>query len=308
MIRGRGVYYLDGDTRCPLAGIGARGPFASIRLALDDDDSEAELDRAARRLVVRNRRSYARPTLIGDLIVLGRGRTRTGRTVPIALHTRFDKTGVAVRARPHLHPTVAGPLVDVELEPLSVLVNDAVVLTPELGRRVATRPPLADWIGRALITIRPNPRAPGAIADLTVGLGVGRLAVPMVRAALSGPGAPRSLAELLGAGDWCLRFTVLGRFRDLQEHLGRAVFLLGLDGVPLLRRVRDGELRRGETLTVRMRDGAGSLELGGERAAVPDVAGVARAFLEYDLLGSVLAQAVAGGDAGRAAEAGQIVV
>ena len=292
MIRGRGVYYLAGEIPCPLAGVGTRGSHDSIRLAFDDDHSEATFDPAARRLVVANRTSYATPTLFGDLIVLGHGHTRDGQVVPVAMHTRFDKSGTSVRARPHLHPTVAGTFASLELEPLEVVIDDRVVLTPELGRRVASRPPRSEWLGRALFSIRSNPTR-DAIVDLTVGLGVGRLSVPLVRAELFGRRQP--LTDLLHTADWHLQFTVLTRLRDLCEHVGRAVFLLGLDRVPRLRRIAAGQLRRCETLTFRMHAGSGTVEVGGESAIVPDVAAVARAYLEYDILGAVVAQAVTDG-------------
>jgi hypothetical protein len=284
MILGRGVHYLDGEMACLLAGVGRRGPRASIRVAIDDDSSQVRVDGA--RLVFANDRHYPRKTLLGDLLFVGRGWTADGREVPIGLHTRFDKLGAEVVARPHLHPTVADRLVDVRLEPLVVEVDGREVLTPALVRRVALHPPLADWLGRALITIRRN--ASLAAADLSVGVGVGPLWRPLVRAELHGS-ASGSLADLLQRGDWLLRWTALSRARDLREHVGRAVFLLGLDELPALRRVAADGLRKGESLVFRMEGGAGLVELDGTAVPLPDALDLARAYLEYDFLGAVLA-------------------
>jgi hypothetical protein len=295
IVRGPAIHWLDGRTACPLAGVGSRGAFASNRLVLDDDRTIARIE--GRRIVVENRAPYPRLTLIGDFMLLGRGETADGRAVPFALHMRFDKKKTNVRSRPHLHPSTRGRLVSVELEPFELVISNGVtervVYDPDVGREVATRPPLADWVGRALLSVtREAPRTPRALASLVVSIGVGPLRRAIVRAEAIALGSARAgdLATLLRSGEWELRVTALSSLRVLREHLGRALVLLGLDRVPAVTRLATEGLPKGSTLRFRLVDGRGSVRLGEDESEIPDAAGVARAFLELDFLGAILAQ------------------
>lgn len=294
ILSGRGVTYLEGAITCPFAGVGSRGPHASNRLALDDEHSQVRVE--GRRIVLTNQHRYPTQTLIGDLMLMGEGETAAG-PVTFVIHTRFDKRGTTVRARPHLHPSVRGSLTRVAFEPFEVLVRNGTTETrvfwPELGHQVVTHPPLASWLGRALLGVRHEPRPPGE-ACLIVSAGVGPLARDMCRAEVRGARAG-TLRDLLAVGGWQLRLTALSSFRSAKEHLARAIFVLGLDGVPLLGRMGAEGLGKGETLAFRLEDGRGTVSLGGVEAELPNALDVARAFLELDFLGAILARALTSG-------------
>lgn len=294
-VRGRGLWYVDGRVECPLAGIGPRGAHASNRLALDDDDTEAHIDRDAKRIVVVNRRRYDRLTQIGDFMLLGEGTTREGRA-RFQLHMRFDKVRTTVRSRPHLHPTVTSRMKDVVFEPLTVLVSDGtretVVFEPTLGRAIATNPPVSSWIGRALLTVRDEPPK-DALANLVVAAGVGPFARDVVRAeafALGAGSRASSLRTVLARGAWELRLTALANLRSLREHLARALFLLGIEDAPAVRSLAAEGFRRGDVLSFRLEDGKGTVAHAGIVSPVADATSVARAFLELDFLGAILAE------------------
>ena len=58
VISGRGVTYFDGQHPLPFRGPGHAGRAASNRLALDDGESRVTIDRARRRITVRNTHRY----------------------------------------------------------------------------------------------------------------------------------------------------------------------------------------------------------------------------------------------------------
>jgi hypothetical protein len=58
--------------RCPLAGIGTRGPQACNRIALDDDQSSARVDTVVGRIVFANPHRYPGTQIVGDVLILAR--------------------------------------------------------------------------------------------------------------------------------------------------------------------------------------------------------------------------------------------
>src|SRR5262245_32262567 len=121
-LEGRGVYYVRGHVRCPLAGVGTRAADASNRIALDDDASQVTVDHAAHRIVFRNTRAYARRTIVGDVLLLGDGTTKTEGRVPFGVHLKIEKSGERFHTSVHPHPTTRAAVVDADLEPFEVFV------------------------------------------------------------------------------------------------------------------------------------------------------------------------------------------
>ncbi len=298
---GRGVYFLNGSVRCPFAGIGTRQPDASNRLALDDGWSHATFDPAARLLHLRNTHRYDTKTLIGDVILLGAGRTRDGATVPIACHARFEKAGARIGARPHLHPSCDAALVQAVFDPVTIIADNGERTVQLLDRTaldaVWRRPPLASRLGRALIQVGDaEPRE--ALIDLVVSMGLGRWRKPAMRVqlvALDGvPRGPVELEDLFSRGAWELRVAPLLRLPAAEAHLERALFLLGLEQSAVMRAVSTRGLAAGDTLGFRFCGSRGLLRLStaGKVAIEEEVerpADVARAYLEYDFAGAILA-------------------
>ena len=136
------------------------------------------------------------------------------------------------------------------------------------------------------------------IADLSLGFGALGLRWMMARAQLTSPRTrdtalfrTGSVAELLAGGAWKLKLTALSR-HWLPEVVKRDLFLFGLDDLPLLDGVKAHGLRKGESLQFGFEGGHGEVVLGQERAALPGALDVARAYLEFHMLGGLLCERV----------------
>ncbi|MBI3558226.1 MAG: hypothetical protein HY074_18320 [Deltaproteobacteria bacterium] len=288
----RGVYYFSGGTTCPWAEMGTRDAKLSNRLALDDDQSQVTYDPATKTVRLRNTHVYARKQLVGDILLLGTGQTQAGETVPLAFHTRFEKKGTRFDARPHLHPSVHAKLITATCEPVTVVLDNGktelVALDQARLLKAWKYPPLASRLGRALIEVRDLREGGNSepLVDLRVSLGLGRLSKHAVRIQLFGPRG----CTLFGAGTWELRLEALMNLPSAREHVRRALFLLGLEQGPLVSKLADRGLKKGEVLAFRLAQDAGEIRIGTESQPVSQSADVARAYLEFDFVGAVLGQ------------------
>ena len=70
----------------------------------------------------------------------------------------------------------------------------------------------------------------------------------------------------------------------------RDLFLFGLDELKLLADVRARGLRKGQTMSFRFEKGRGEVVLGGQSEAFPGAMDVARAYLEFHMLGGLLCE------------------
>jgi hypothetical protein len=96
---------------------------------------------------------------------------------------------------------------------------------------------------------------------------------------------------MLRDGAWEMKLTALSE-KWLPEVVKRDLFLYGLEEVPLLRDVRARGLRKGQTLAFRFSKGSGELALDGETAPLPGALDVARAYIEFHMLGGLIAERV----------------
>jgi hypothetical protein len=320
--RSRGVFYFSGRVRCPLAGVGGRGDYDSNRLALDGGgETEVTVDRAAARITVHDAHRYARRAVVCDLAFLAEGITVTGGRTPLCVHLKIMKSADRFSFDLHRHLRTQEPLVAIEIEPFEVVVSDGVrtrvVLDGRRVERLARRPSLALRLLKSIMTMRDNrgeargaesapddqstvERAPDdqPIADLSLGFGALGLRWMMARARLTSPSArdtalfrTGSIAELLAGGAWKLTLTALSR-HWLPEVVKRDLFLFGLDDLPLLDGVRAHGLRKGQSLQFGFECGRGEVVLGEQRAPLPGALDVARAYLEFHMLGGLLCEQV----------------
>ncbi|WP_437685544.1 hypothetical protein [Sorangium sp. So ce176] len=304
----RGVYHFAGRVRCPFAGLGTRGDHEGNRLALDDDRSRVDLDTEARRIVFYNDHVYPEKTVIGDVLFLAEGTTANGRKSPFSVHLKVFKKGRAFSFDLHRHMRASEPLAAAELEPFEVIVQDAVTravaLTPDRTRALCLRPSLALRVVKAIMATRDllqgaaqDPAQVGyRVADLSVGFGALGVHHGVARAqlvSLDAANAPLirrgSVPEMLREGAWELSLTALSK-RWLDEVIARDLFLFGLEGVSILRPVREHGLAEGETLSFRFERGGGWVVLGGAKEELPGATDVARSYLEFHLLGGLLAE------------------
>lgn len=306
--RSRGIYYLAGRVTCPLAGVGSRPADASNRLVVDDADTEVTIDRNTARITVRNDRSYATKTSVADLLFLADGIARDGARSPFSIHLKVFKKGRKYEVDLHRHLRNQTPMVRADYEPFTVIAIDGgkstTLLDPERADRLITKPSLALRIVKALMAmtdhvegVTQDPVKPGyRVADLSVGFGAFGLNHMMARAqlvSLDAANAPLiergSVPDMLRDGAWELKLTALAE-KWLAEVVQRDMFLFGLDGIPLLHDVTAHGLRKGQTLAFRFRKDGGEVVLDGVSAPLPGAHDIARAYIEFHMLGGLLAE------------------
>jgi hypothetical protein len=309
VISGRGVTYFDGRIRSPFAGLGTRGDQASNQLALDDDESRVTIDHARHRITIVNAHVYPSRQIVADLTFLGTARAEDGARVPLAVHLKIEKKKAKISTDLHPHWTVRGKLTAAELEPFEVVYSDGttekVIATGDDLLRVATETKLAYTVADALIEVQDNLEghahslAPGAaFVDLSVGVGSKHVNTMFVRAELRSLDAGNAAlagqppAALLTHGAWQLRLTSLSHLLP-KETLRRDLFLLGLDQLPTVAAGLARGLKKGETLAFTFRSGKGRVAWGDQEEDLPAPLDVARAFLEFNFLGAILAHDVA---------------
>ncbi len=306
---GRGVYFFVGRVRAPLAGIGNRGDFHSNRLALDDEHSQVSIERSAGRIRFVNRNSYEHKQLVGDLLFLGTGFTAAGTSAPVGVHLKLEKKGNRFIASAHAHPTVREKMVRAEFEPFSVLVSDGqsetLVLTKEEALKTIAEPSIGLRLASKLIEawdnlegVAQDPSQPGyVLVDVSFGLGIGGLSKKLLRiqiVSLLGGNFPLIakgvLGDMLRQGSWELRLRALSGLDG--EHFARDLFLIGIDGLPLLQALSRDGMEKDDMLTIRLRNGHGTVFLGKNGQPLPSAPLVARNYLEFNALGAIIAHQV----------------
>jgi len=309
--RGRGVYYFEGPVRSPIGDIGSRSPFATNRLALDDEFSEVRVDPASRRIVFYNEHRYGLNELVGCLLLLGRGTTASGREVPVAAHLKVHKTGNRFMPSLHPHPTVREKVVSAVFAPFDVVLSNGrsekSALTPESAIEAVREPELSARLAKIFVQVTDHlegatlePEKPGsALVDLSIGFGSEKINMKLARVRLLSRSEENgelirrgSVGSMLEKGDWEFRVDSLSPYVPKWEF-DRNFFLFGVEGVPALEKIARRGLLHGETLVVGFRDGKGYIGVNEALSQIPNPADVARAYLEFHFVGGVVAQQVA---------------
>jgi len=304
--QGRGVYYFEGRTVSPFAGLGARTDHASNRLALDDGRSTVTIDRQAGRITIVNTTPYPEKATIADLTFLGTATGEDGRRSPLAVHLKIEKKKTKLSVDLHPHWTVRDKLTNAELEPFQVVVSDGtgekVVTTGADLLRVATETKISYTVAGALVEIKDNLQGRGpsladgdALVDLSLGFGTRSVNKMLIRAELrsldvgNAALAGKAVPAMLTAGAWQLRLTAQSSLLS-QDTLRRDLFMLGLDQIPIVAAGMKKGLDKGQTLAFTFRAGVGRVSWAGAEAELPAPLDVARAFMEFNFLGAVLAR------------------
>lgn len=308
---GRGVYYLEGPVRSPIGDIGSRSPFATNRIALDDEFSEVWVDRASGRILLRNEHRYGLNELVGCVLLLGRGTTASGREVPVAAHLKIHKTGNRFMPSLHPHPTVREKVVSAVFAPFEVVLSNGrseeAALTPARAVEAVRDPEGSARLAKIFVQVTDHlegttiaPEEPGsALVDLSIGFGSEKINMKLARVRLLSESAENgelirrgSLESMLETGDWEFRIESLSPYVPKWEF-DRNFFLFGIEGIPSLEKTARRGLLRGESLVVGFRDGKGYIGVDEARSEIPNPADVARAYLEFHFVGGVVAQQVA---------------
>lgn len=299
--KGRGVYTFDSAIPCPLQGAGARGANACNRIALDDNHTTATVDVAAKVITFTNTFGYAETRVIGDLLLLGTAQTEAHKIDPVAVHLKIEKHGNRAISKVHGHVVNHDAIKTVALDAYEVKIvtvagKSEVALTPALADKALLDSGLMDRLAGALVEVRDNTKARawsrGApIADIDIGVGVSKAAKWVLNARLVPGGtwdhAPGAV-ELLKTGDWSLELKALSSLVP-KEVVQRDLFLFGVEGAKVLASVKQDGLAKGEVLSFSMKGGKGAVGLDANTEEIPQAAEVARAFLEFSFIGSVLA-------------------
>lgn len=311
VFEGRGIYYVEGAIPSPVGGVGARSAFATNRIAVDDEHTTVRVDRAARRIVFRNAHRYGLDALVGCVLLVGRGTTEAGESVPTAVHLKIHKTLDHFTTKVHPHPTVRGRLTRAEFEPFEIVLSDGRVektaLTPERAEEVVRDPEAAARLVGLFMQVTDHlegrpieiERAGAPLIDLSFGFGTTEHNMKLARVSLLSNDPKNaeliragSVAAMLERGDWEFRVDSLTPYIPKWEF-ERDFFLFGLEGVDAIRQIAKRGLLRGETLTVGIREGRGYIGVGDRRSEIADPADVARAYLEFHFVGGVVARQVA---------------
>ena len=287
---GRGVFYADAAIGCPHLGVGTRGDNACLRIALDDEHSSAEIDRAHNKIVLHNDGTYKSEQIVADVILPGWTESIKGRA-PTSVHCVLRKNGTTYSTKIYAHPVHREKHTKVDLENLEVVLNDGktdtVLLSAAEAQKAAADPgpmaKLAGFFTEVTDTLPASaPSEAGAkesrpVGDITLAIGVGPAAEKAVHAQLFRTGA-----------DTELRLTALSNIIPTYM-VQRDLFLYGLEGASNLGEVKKRGLESGETLSLAVHGGKGSVSFGGTTVDLPDAANSMHDFLTTAFVGMVLA-------------------
>jgi hypothetical protein len=294
--------YLPGRVPCPLAGVGARAANASNRLVVDP---ATEVTIEGSTITLRDGQARATKTPIADLVWLAEGRDGAGRAVPFTIHLEVTKLGREVAIDLHTHEPRPLERAGLVYEPLEIVLDGRTLVDRRRLDAAVARVPLARRAAAALTTTRDHLAGVGQdpasvgyrVLDRSIGVGAFGRGAMLVRArliSLAASNAPLiargSLVEMLRDGAWELSLEALTE-RTLPDLVARDLELFGLAEIPLLRDLRARKMRRGQVLAFRCVPGASEVRLDDQRAPLPDALDIARAYLEFHMLGGMLTAA-----------------
>ena len=307
-LAGRGVHYFASSSGCPLPRVSA-GPGMCNRIGLDDDATTAAIDPGTQQIHFNNTRSYAKKTIVGDVLLQGSAVSASGQRVPVSAHLLISKSGDKWSLSSHEHAPVRGAFHDVQIDPYSVDVpapgGRRVLASSNEAVKVVADPTLAVRLATQLVQVRDNREAPkgGAAGmatgdpDITIALGSGRVAKPVMRARLhSDPLGTGDLATLLAQGTWWFELEALtGKIPD--RVVQRELFLYGLSEQALLKPLMAHGFASRDKLVVGAVNGKGYLRYRDQQQPFDGAGDVATTFLQQSFIGLVLGTQLAYGNA-----------
>lgn len=289
-----GVHAFAGSQPCPFSISAAAN--ACRRVALADAETAVQIDAARHRIVLTNSKPYAGKTLIADVFLPATARDPAGQVVPLVLHAKISKSGkqrLSISA--HGHGPVPGPFSQVTMEPWEIVGVSGPGREKQLlsdAKAVATLadPSLAARVTREFVEVEDSRPKGSRHPDITIKLGLGKLAASVLRSRLVLPEArdPEQLQQALHSGTWSLEMASLSNSIPLSVTR-HELFLYGLEQQPLVQQIRSEGFRKGSRLIVGARDGVGYLSVGGESVAFPEAAEAAQRYMDLSFIGLILA-------------------
>jgi hypothetical protein len=299
-ITGRGSHYFDSTSGCPLPALSMRAVQCN-RIGLDDQATTAAIDADSHQIHFNNTRSYASKTIVGDVLLQGSALDQSGRRVPVSVHLVLSKSGDSWSFSSHAHASVKGALSEVRIDPYVVDVPSAdgrrVLLSSEQSTRLVSDPALAARLTSHFVQVRDNRAAKSRDADITIALGAGKVAKPVMRARLhSDAQGADNPGALLAHGTWSFELEALtGKIPD--QVIQRELFLYGLSEQPMLKPLMQRGFASRDKLIIGAVNGQGYLRYGDRQQAFAGAADAAAAFLQQSFIGLVLGTQLAVNDA-----------
>lgn len=297
-VQGKGLHFLPSPIISPLAGMGHRGRYQTLRIFLDDGYTQVVVDRAAASLLIDNRHVYQQTKIIADVATLGYGTTAAGGRAYFVVHLKLKKTGDELDVDAHVHPTSKEELSLVQFPALDIHyrgANSTVSLLSAAAARQLAVEGGGGGISGLFVEVEDNLQGkpllmvagPTVLADLSVGLGISLATKMVLNARLTGLNGAAGLPETLKRGGWALRLESLSSLLP-DDLVKRHLSLLGLAAQPLLAPVMQRGLQSGEVIVLSMVEGGGWLEFAGQRTPIVGTRDKLRHYLEFDFLGSLL--------------------
>lgn len=289
---GRGVFNFRSDSGCPFAALASPANECN-RLALDDADTRAALDSAAHTIRFANPRSYAKKTIVSDVLLQGSGQSRgTGQRVPLTFHALLSRSGNAWSTSSHAHSPIGGEFSDIQIDPYQVVVIEGsaerVVFTPAQISEALSRPSMAARLANEFVQVQDNRTGGAKDADITVGLGLGKASKSVARASFRAPSARGAeLSEAMRQGNWSLELQALSG-QIPRQVVQRDLFLYGLESQSLLQPLMQRGFKKNDKLVLGAAGGKGYLRHDGQQREFAGADASARAFLQDSFIGLVL--------------------
>ena len=274
------IAFLPGRIACPFAGVGTRDAHASNRLVVDEP-ATATIEGST--ITLHDDRDCPAKTVIADLVWLAEGPD------PFTIHLEVTKTGHAWSVDLHTHEPPGMTRSRIDYEPFEVFAIDRdrreILVDRATLAKAAAHVPLKRRLSAKLTTVRDHGASGEVVLDRSIGIGAFGRGSFLVRVTLRAE-TRDDIATVLRGGGWALSIEPLTE-RWLPELVKRDLELFGLADEAIFAPIRAGRLKRGQALTF-TRD---ELRFDGARAPFPRAVDAAREYLEFHMLGGMIAAA-----------------
>lgn len=288
-MQGPGVFAFNGKQ--PTAFCLGSSQSACGKIALADADSRAEILQDSHEIRLSSQGDYRNKTLFADVFIPATGKSEAGAMVPLMLHVKISKSrNNEYTTSMHSHAPVRGKFQNVTTIPWKITVDQQPVLSAEAMHDALTDPAMAARMASAFVQVDDNRTTSDAAPDITVRMGLGKLAMPVMHSRLVAPTthSQAELEALLQNGTWSL--TLDARSGLIPKTVTRhELFLYGLDKNPLLAGIMKKGLDKGDRIVVGAKEGKGYLQLGNQTAALSNAGEIAAHYIDSSFIGLILA-------------------
>lgn len=293
ILSGPGVFEFD-SLEAPCSYSLLSNPNGCQHIALQDPATQAHIIQEKQKIILYNKQSYKKKTLLADLFIPAQGISQDGQTVPLMLHVKLSKKGQVWSVKSHSHAPVKGKFHDIKLSNWDIILNteggDKIVIDQATAIKVLSDPTLAAKMVNQLVQVKENQLDKQAgISDITVSLGIGGMAKSVMRSRFESVSIKekQSLAEVLQQGTWSIEMQSLTRMLPVSL-IRHELFLYGLDNVPLLHELYQNGMEKGNKLIIGAQAGKGYIRYNGQQIDFPPAAQSAIRYMDISFIGLIL--------------------